>query len=413
MRTDAAQWSLRAQVAADAINAGFGHRLLGLPGTWLAHSRCPTRRSFSPWAEWNYWWQAHYLDALVDSAWRQSTEQSSRTGRATRGAFRAAGRPTDRADPFLQARRLLRTIRLRNFLRLTNNYYDDMAWLALAAGRMDAMFSIVHSSSHNPGARGTNGMRCGRRAGRVLGTQLARAHTNDLGGGIFWSRKRDYKNTPASGPSALYFARNGQPDRAQSLVDWLRDTLYDPGQGLYLDGVHPQAAGPEIERTIYSYNQGPVLGAMLELGGERNLAHAADLIDAVARQLTAKTVENEVLENDGGTRSPLRLHGGGDGGLFTGILIRYLSFAARHSALPERTRRLAADLVLDTADELWAGRRTDPKPAFSSDISLPAEVSYRAGQPVELSTQLQAWMTFESAFQLSRPLAGNCVGVVG
>ncbi len=379
------------------MNDGFGHRLLGLPGTWIAsvhspvgqgRSRRPSRSGLAPWAQWHYWWQAHYLDALVDSAWRQRMEQLPGAG--------TGNAPAARADPLRQARRLLRTIRLRNFLRLTNSYFDDMAWLALAAGRLDALALSADAK----------GLRSARRAAAVLGTQLIRAHTNDLGGGIFWSRKRDFKNTPATGPSALYFARNGQPERAQNLVDWLRSTLFDPEQGLYLDGVHPHPAGPEIERTIYSYNQGPVLGAMLELGGERNLAHAADLIDAVGRQLTT---EQTADDDGGGTRRPLRLHGGGDGGLFTGILIRYLAIAARYPDLSERTRRLAGDLVLDTAEELWAGRRPGPDPVFSSDTGLPADAKYPPGQTVELSTQLQAWETFECAFQLTGPAADTAL----
>lgn len=370
------------------MNVGFGHRLLGLPCTWLAsvHSpgphpappgrfRRPSIRHLTPWAHWHYWWQAHYLDTLVDLAWRQRTEHGTGTGTG-------AGGPA----PFVQSRRLLRTIRVRNFLRLTNSYYDDMAWLALAAGRLEALALEINN----------RGLRSARRAGAVLETQLIRAHTNDLGGGIFWSRKRDYKNTPATGPSALHFARSGRPLRAQQLLDWLHSTLFDPEQGLYMDGVHPHPAGPEIERTIYSYNQGPVLGAMLELGGERNLAHAADLIDAVAHHLTIA-----LTADDGGTRRPLRLHGGGDGGLFTGILIRYLTIAARHSALPERTRRLAENLVLDTAEELWAGRSPGPRPIFSSDIGPPAAATYKTPQPVEFSTQLQAWMAFESSFRLT------------
>ncbi len=340
-------------------------------------------------------------------------------------------------------------MRLRNFLRLTNSYYDDMAWLALAVGRADAlarnrpakrMPGELHTGHHRGPYDGCHpGLPGARRAAEILGAQLARAHTTDLGGGIFWSRKRDFKNTPATGTSALYFARNGQPERAQSLVDWLRETLYDPSQGLYLDGVHPHPAGPEIERTIYSYNQGPVLGTLLKLGGQRNLAHAADLIDAVALHLTANASPlpdarhciNNIKVNDdddarvalpgnptlpdgaalpdgapapappaSDRRRPLRLHGTGDGGLFTGILIRYLTLAATRTDLPGRSRRLAAAMVLDTAEQLWAGRRPDLYPVFSSDINLPAAVSHPPGAPVELSTQLQAWVSFECAFQL-------------
>ena len=46
-------------------------------------------------------------------------------------------------------------------------------------------------------------------------------------------------------------------------------------------------------------------------------------------------------------------HGDGDGGLFTGILVRYLALAARSPALPSATREVAARLVRDNAHLLW------------------------------------------------------------
>ena len=66
MSTEADVWSFRAQTAADTVNTRFGHRLLGLPGTWIGAIRYPRGRDPRPWAEWHYWWQAHYLDCLVD-----------------------------------------------------------------------------------------------------------------------------------------------------------------------------------------------------------------------------------------------------------------------------------------------------------------------------------------------------------
>ena len=403
-----ATWSFRAQTAADAVNTAFGHRLLALPGTWIGAVQYPRRSGLRPWAEWHYWWQAHYLDCLVDSAWRQS----------------AAGPELGQLpEPLRRAEALLRAIRLRNYLHLTNSFYDDMAWLALATGRADALARTARPQ----------GLPAARRASARLGAQLLTGDTQDLGGGMFWSRKRDFKNTPATGPSALYFARNDQPDRAQRLLDWLRNTLYDPATGLYLDGIHPHPSGPEIERTIYTYNQGPVLGALLELGGAANLASAAELIEAIGLQLTqawAAPARDGVsalaqegasdggnLTFPGGRLRPLRLEGSGDHGLFSGILARYLAAAATHPVLPEPARTRAAGLVLDTAEALWLGRSTQPFTHFPeqyaasapSPFAAPAPapsapVSIAAGAPaavVELSSQLQAWMAFEAAFRVT------------
>ena len=56
-------------------------------------------------------------------------------------------------------------------------------------------------------------------------------------------------------------------------MDWLNTVLFDQAQGLYVDGARLNAAGEiTVENAIYTYNQGPVLGALLELGGEANLS---------------------------------------------------------------------------------------------------------------------------------------------
>jgi predicted alpha-1,6-mannanase (GH76 family) len=317
-----------------------------------------------PWSEWHYWWQAHYLDALLDSAQRR--------GRTSSGLeLRRAGA-------------LLRGIRLRNGLRLANSYYDDMAWLALAAGRLDSLASASGATSPGPS----------RRAVQVLGRRLDRGRTEDLGGGLFWSTKRDFKNTPATAPAALFLVRHGRPAPAQALLDWLHGTLFDAATGLYLDGIKILPTGTETERGIYSYNQGTVLGALVELGGAANLRRAADLISAVEAHLTE--------DGPAGTRV-LTLSGSGDGGLFTGILARYLGVAVLRTGLDARARETAVRLVLDTAESLWQARSAVPFLRFPASHSEPAARTYPPDAAVELSTQLQAWMTLECACRLASP----------
>jgi len=105
--------------------------------------------------------------------------------------------------------------------------------------------------------------------------------------------------------------------------------------------------------------------------------------------------------------SVLRCEGTGDGGLFTGILCRYLALAAADTRLPQATRATAARLVTDTAEAFWSGRRpVGPSEAggrlrgrsiFSIHAARPAAATYPPGAAVELATQLQAWMTLEAA----------------
>ena len=401
----AADWQQRANHAAQSVTALFGRKLLFLRGThlaavlrhggspeqehpWCAASGWPARLRalataagvFNPW---HYWWQAHYVDCLVDAGLRELGSP-------------AGGSPGPSHPSADLASRLVAGIRLRNFGTVVNSYYDDMAWLALAVHRLDAL----------PGEAGGHGHRLNARIRRSLTRQFDAAGSDELGGGVFWSKKRDFKNTPANAPVALFYARTGQPAKAQALIDWLDATLFDRDQHLYLDGARAGTAGEVlVERNIYTYNQGPVLGALLELGGDANLARAAEVVTGVDRLLTVP-----VAADDGGPAhagTVLRCEGTGDGGLFTGILCRYLTLAANDGRLPSETRGTAARLVTATAQALWDGRRsqgdTEARPkttdasVFSIHAATPAEQTYPAGAAVELSTQLQAWMAIEAA----------------
>ena len=304
-------WAAPARDAAATVNTGFGHRLMGLPGTWIAAlATGPATQMPTPWSEWHYWWQAHYLDAVVDAGFL-ALEQGARA--AARGELQ-------------RARQLLRGILIRNFCRFPNHYYDDMAWLALAAARLNEL------SLH----LGLKPVRLARLATGSLTRALHGAHDTVLGGGLYWSRKRDFKNMPVNGPAALHFARSGERQAATAIVGWLRRELFSPELGLYLDGVHPTRGGRSVEHTIYTYNQGPILAAFLELGGQDHLGQAADLVEAVRARLSTPG-------------RGIRLEPGGDGSLFTGILCRYLALAALDPRLPAHTRATASNLVQQTA----------------------------------------------------------------
>ncbi|WP_394251246.1 glycoside hydrolase family 76 protein [Arthrobacter pityocampae] len=328
--------------AAHSVRHLFARRSLRVPGTRLAAVALPAPTG--PRSHWHYWWQAHYLDCLLDEH-----ERDAGTGALS------------------EARKLARGIWLRNGGRWRNAYYDDMAWLALALQRLDAV----------------DGRRRPRRRVRVLGNALRSAHTPDLGGGVYWNTARDYKNTPSTAPAALFFARAGETGRAQELLDWLRERLFDAGNGLYLDGVK---ADGRVERSLHTYNQGTVLGALVAVGGSDNLRHAADLARAVA---------GKVADDDG----VLPLGGAGDAGLFTGILARYFAQALTATGDPAAAAGIRAVLGA-TAEAVWAGRRTDG----AGLLVFPP----RQDGPVSLSSQLQAWMILEAAGRAGagQPAAG-------
>ncbi|MDN5769196.1 MAG: glycosyl hydrolase [Humibacillus sp.] len=356
----------RAAEAERSVGVLFGTRLLGMPFTHLAHVAHPAPRFVG--GSWNYWWQAHYLDAIVDAGRRLL-----RTG--------------DRQGAFEHVRlgnRLVATIRVRNVGMFTNRYYDDMAWLALAVDRLRVLTGLA--GDHRPPRRL-------RAADLALTARLRSAITDDLGGGLFWNTTRDFKNVPATGPAALHLARGGDLETARLLVDWVYARLLAPDTGLFLDGIRVTAEGEHVVTDVYTYNQGTMLGALLALGDDTSLKRADRLVNAIATHLTTPN----------GHRRPLITHGGGDGGLFTGILVRYLALAAGETSLDAESRSTARRLVLDTADCFWVGRdeRTlvggQWASVFAPDPIRAAVEAGPGGQVIELSTQVQAWMTLEAA----------------
>lgn len=367
-------WGERAAYAATSVATLFGRRMLGIPGTFLPKVQAPGPRRWR--GPWHYWWLAHYLDCLVDQALREDAV----------GQLDAAHRTSQTAH------RLLRTIRLRNVAIFTNHYYDDMAWLLLAAHRLDRLAATLSPIASRALTHS---------AGGALRAAVTRGHTDDLGGGLFWNDHHDFKNVAATGPAALFFARIGDRARAGALLDWLHDHLRDPASGLFVDGLRISPDGrTTLVPDVFTYNQGTVLGALVTLADPISLARAETLIDAIARQLTT----------DPDFRI-LRTHGDGDGGLFTGILVRYLALAARCPDLSPTARAGAQDLVEGTSDAFWSGRHVRSLPTrfgmpsapvivFSPDPAVPAERSQPHGIPIELSTQLQAWMTLEAAATL-------------
>ena len=348
-------WGCRAAAAEQAVVRRHLRPIAGvLPGTRIGRVRWPRRMPAPPFP-WHYWWQAHLLDCLVDAQLRDPRPR------------RAATIAT-----------LTRSERLRNGGRWTNPFYDDVAWLGLAVQRAGTL----------------------ARDHRVLGAvirQLHRGWTEDGGGGIWWRRGGGadgrVKNAPANGPAAILLAREGQIEFAAAITDWVAETLVDPDTGLVCDGVRLAADGSvsAVDRRIFTYCQGVHLGACVELaardGHQRWGDRAVALVDAVTHRLARP---DGVLPGCGG----------GDGGLFAGILARYLVVAALRR--PELTDA-AARIVLASADAVWQGRLDGRAgPVFSAEWSRPALTPRRGVAEADLSVQLSAWMVLEAAARLPR-----------
>lgn len=381
------KWDHRADLAEDAIHERHARRVWGLPGTNLAVVSWPALTRDKFFLRWHYWWQAHYLDCLVDAASRRPLKSRSR-----------------------RISRTMRGIRLRNGAPLTKNrYYDDKSWLALALDRAEGL-------GHGHQARSLKDLQ-----------QNIIDGVDSLTGVIPWRVGEAFYNVPTNGPAAIMMARMGRVDEAEALTDWMFDNLINQ-DGLLIDGIRMKMDGPEPSTAVYAYNQGVALGACVEIAQRRR--EEAGITDdplsagthrgfdvAMSSITRVHNLVHAIAVNLATDTGVVKGSGSGDGGLFRGILVRYLALVATDlpddQKLSRATKRLAAKLVVSTADAVWDQRlEVNGLPVFSADWTRQAEIPRSGGRIAgssggtvagseiaerDLSVQLSGWMAIEAA----------------
>jgi predicted alpha-1,6-mannanase (GH76 family) len=368
-------WANRAGSAEEAIAKRHVTKLWQLPGTQLGVCAWPSDRSYRQFRNWNYWWQAHLLDCLVDAQVRDP-----------------------KPDRKVRIERQIRAHRIRNTGRWINDYYDDMAWLALALERARRLAGVERPKALDK-----------------LADQFLNSWVPEDGGGIPWRKQDQFFNAPANGPAGIFLARyeDDRLRRAQQMADWIDETLIDPESGLVFDGIK---AGSMV-RAQYSYCQGVVLGLEVELAARTEDAHHSQRVHRLVAAVRDHMAPDGVIQGAGG----------GDGGLFGGILARYLALVA--VTLPELTpedseaRATAKHLVLTSAQSAWDNRQTvDGLPLFAAFWNRTAEIPRAGGKDAQfvegavnasevperdLSVQLSGWMLMEAAHTLSDGPSGD------
>lgn len=206
-----------------------------------------------------------------------------------------------------------------------NMYFDDSGWWALAwIGAYDVTGNAQYLSM-----------------AETIFSYMANNgwDTNVCGGGVWWSAARKYKNAIAN---ELFLdiaaklanrtrgaAATGYLNWAQKEWSWFKASGMINGQSLINDGLNSTnpAACVNNNATTWTYNQGVILGGLVELyRADRDstlLPQAKAIADAVQTKLvTAGGILNE-------PRGPIT---GGDGPQFKGIYMRNLM--ALYAALP-------------------------------------------------------------------------------
>lgn len=245
----------------------------------------------------NYWWNAHALDVLVDGFLR-----------------------TKNVSYVARMRQLVDGMYKKNGNKWLNNFYDDMEWMALACLR-------AYDATGDVTFKGTTD---------ILWAAIKGGWTTVNGGGIMWEKNSpSSKNACSNAPAAILAARlyklDGKEDDlnwAIRIYNWQKANLVEPARGVVWDGY-----GNKNEANIYTYNQGTWLGSALELYTiTKDVSYLKDAIR------NANYVMNDQARfSPGGV---LKGENTGDGGLFKGIFIRYFTQLIIHGNLDVYTKQL-------------------------------------------------------------------------
>lgn len=300
----------------------------------------------------NYWWQAHALDVLVDGYLR-----------------------TNSPSYLSQMKLLLEGITQKNGQTMHNTFYDDMEWMGLACLR----------------AYEATGNQQYKDLAVQLWDWIKVGWSEVKNGGIAWaSGSPNSKNACSNAPAAILASRlylmDKKPEDLQwalKIYKWLKEYVVDPSSGLVWD-----AYGNTNPGNIYTYNQGTFIGAALEL---YTITHENGyLLDA--------TKNADYLISDGTKFSPggiLKGENTGDGGLFKGIFIRYLTELTLSQAIDEKRRQVYADFLKNNALSLITRATRRPNFIFGPDwVHQPG--SFQS----DCSVQLSAVMLLEAVNKL-------------
>ncbi|MBS1604967.1 MAG: glycosyl hydrolase family 76, partial [Bacteroidetes bacterium] len=214
-----------------------------------------------------------------------------------------------------------------------------------------------------------------------------------LGGGIWWRKDDPSKNTPSNMPAAILAARlyhlggnSADLQWAQKIYDWERTTLYEASTGLVYDNIDKN--GVKNTAWKFTYNQGTFLGAALEL--YENTGSSGYLSDAL--QAADYTLNSGMLTSNG----LLKDEGGGDGGLFKGIFVRYFTRLIQDASFDPSKKSDYVNFLRANGESLWSKGTNKGNGLFGSAWDK------APGSSTDLTVQLSGLMLVEALAELKK-----------
>ncbi len=224
-----------------------------------------------------------------------------------------------------------------------NKFYDDEGWWALAW--IDA-YDLTQNKDYLAMAQS-------------IFADMAASWDDTCGGGIWWSKDKNYKNAIANelflSVAAHLMNRTSGFTRVQYLGwsnrewKWFQASGMINSSNLVNDGLRKageKGAGASCTnngRTTWTYNQGVVLGGLAELSA-RN--HDPALLQVSEKIATAAVTQ--LADGNGILHDPCEPKCGGDGVQFKGIFVRNLVLLNRRH--PQKSYK---SFIEKNADTLW------------------------------------------------------------
>ncbi len=305
----------------------------------------------------NYWWQAHALDALVDEKIRTmdttGTEMTS----------------------------LINGIKEVNNNSLINSFYDDMEWLALALLRsymLTGETSFLDEAKH-------------------LWEEIQKGWNTKHDGGIAWNKSQtDYKNMPANAPAVILSYKFYQLEKnvndsifGNKVLTWVENNLVDEYSGKVYDGLGRDGTDQVDKEWQFTYNYGIFIGACVE---KYHITKDYSYIEKAV-----KSADYAICSLVKPGTEILKDEGIGDGGLFKGIFIRYLTSLIEVDAITDASRQKFIGFLNANAESLWnMATVQNPYIQFSSDWTEPPS------RVTDLSVQLSGQFMLEILADLER-----------
>ena len=337
--------------AADSMQRATYDTYLGAEGTFVQDNQGNST--------FHYWPNAHALHVLVDAYLRTGD-----------GAYLS------------KMKSLVRGIKSRNGGSYANVFNDDMLWLANASVR-------AYHATDDPEYL---------EVAEFLWDEIRLSWSDDvLGGGITWKKDTPFqKNAVSNGPAAILGARLyevGQDPEdlewAIKIYEWEKNNLVDPETGLVWDGVKLENGEPVVNKDwIFTYNIGTFIGAgvrLFQLTGDEQYLN--DAVKTARSMMTSPKLTTEGI---------LRNEGQGDGGLFKGILVRYLTELIQEPAVAASDREDFIEFLQFNAETFYNEGLSRPAMLASPDWSSAPEAR------TDLTTQLSGLMLLEAAALLDQ-----------